>query len=153
MHFDVRAVHPKQIFNDYFDCDFYYDGLKISVKSSFHRVNPRPAVVLTGINGQFIKHQPDRQELDLKLFRHPHETGFGQDRPEDYGIVRTVQADQSILEEKIPTINGDYACVYDGIYEHIVLGKTQRVQAQQTLEVMRLLEYGAQQFQNLKNSS
>jgi predicted dehydrogenase len=147
VHFDVRAVHPNQHYNDYFDCDFVYDRLKISVKSSYHRINPRPSIVLTGINSQFTKVSNDRQEHDLKLFINASESGFGQDRLEDYGLLSRLENDQR-QDERIETIQGDYGRVYDGIYEHLILGQKQRVQAEETLEVMRLLELGAQAYRS-----
>ncbi len=148
VHFDVRSIHPKQQINDYFDCDFHYGGLKISVKSSYHRINPRPSMILTGIGSQFIKRNTDRQEFDLKNFISPAEPGFGQDQAEDYGILHWLNQDQTMEEMRIQTVQGDYGRVYDGIYEHLVLGKKQIVKAEETLEVMRLLEQGAQAYRS-----
>ena len=45
-------------------------------------------------------------------------------------------------EEKVPTVDGDYARVYDGIYDSIVNGKEQVIQPWQTILQMEMLETG-----------
>ncbi|WP_455579453.1 hypothetical protein [Faecalibacillus intestinalis] len=45
-------------------------------------------------------------------------------------------------EEKVLTVDGDYARVYDGIYDSIVNGKEQVIQPWQTIQQMEMLETG-----------
>ena len=54
--------------NDYFDIDFYYNKLKVSVKSSYFRTKQRPSFEVYGTKGTWIKKEQDRQEVDLKKF-------------------------------------------------------------------------------------
>lgn len=48
IHYDVRQLLGPQQMNDYFDLDFFYPSLKVSVKSSYFRLKERPSFVLYG---------------------------------------------------------------------------------------------------------
>lgn len=138
---DVRQILGKGRMNDYFDLDFIYDGLKVSVKSSYFRAKARPSFAVYGTRGVFIKETEDRQEADLKKFYLPagHED-FGQDLPEHYGTL--IYYDEAGLyhEEKVPTVTGDYARYYDALYETILNGAPPLVTKEQTLAQMKILE-------------
>ena len=72
----------------------------------------------------------------------PDHEDFGKDLPEHYGTL-TYYDDQGVYhEEKVPSVNGDYACVYDGIYDCLVYGKKQVIEPWQTLLQMEMLETG-----------
>ena len=135
IHYDVRQLLGTGRMNDYFDLDLYYGTLKVSVKSSYFRVKARPSFVVYGKKGMFEKYSKDRQEEHLKLFHMPTNSDFGKDLPEHYGTL-------TYYEEKVPTVDGDYARVYDGIYDCIVNGKEQVIQPWQTILQMEMLETG-----------
>src|SRR5699024_8906268 len=47
IHYDVRQILGENKMNDYFDLDFYYDEpFKVSIKSSYFRLNKRPSFEL-----------------------------------------------------------------------------------------------------------
>lgn len=142
IHYDVRQLLGSGRMNDYFDLDLYYGTLKVSVKSSYFRVKSRPSFIVYGKKGMFEKYSKDRQEEHLKLFHMPTNSDFGKDLPEHYGTL-TYYDDHGIYhEEKVPTVDGDYARVYDGIYDSIVYGKEQVIQPWQTILQMEMLETG-----------
>lgn len=141
IHYDVRQLLGQGRMNDYFDLDLYYGALKISVKSSYFRIKERPSFVVYGKKGMFVKAKKDRQEEHLKMFYMPGSPGFGEDDLEHYGVL-TYEQDGIIHEEKVPTITGDYARVYDGIYECIVNHQPQIITHEQTLLQMEILETG-----------
>ena len=142
IHYDVRQLLGTGRMNDYFDIDLYYGTLKVSVKSSYFRVKARPSFVVYGKKGMFEKYSKDRQEEHLKLFHMPTNSDFGKDLPEHYGTL-TYYDDEGIYhEEKVPTVDGDYARVYDGIYDSIVNGKEQVIQPWQTILQIEMLETG-----------
>ena len=142
IHYDVRQLLGTGRMNDYFDLDLYYGTLKVSVKSSYFRVKSRPSFIIYGKKGMFEKYSKDRQEEHLKLFHMPTNSDFGKDLPEHYGTL-TYYDDEGIYhEEKVPTVDGDYARVYDGIYDSIVNGKEQVIQPWQTILQMEMLETG-----------
>lgn len=143
VHSDVRQLLGAGRMNDYFDLDFEYAAraLKVSVKSSYFRVKPRPSFAVYGRRGVFIKQTEDRQEADLKKFYLPqgHED-FGIDLPEHYGTLTYYDEQGGYHEEKVPSVRGDYARYYDALYETIVHGAPPLVTEEQTMAQMRILE-------------
>lgn len=142
VHYDVRQLLGEGRMNDYFDIDMYYGGLKVSVKSSYFRIKTRPRFVVYGKKGMFVKETEDRQEEHLKMFYMPDHADFGKDKPEHYGTLTYYDEAGVYHEEKVPTVDGDYARVYDDIYECIVNSKEQVIQPWQTLLQMKMLQTG-----------
>lgn len=145
VHYDVRQLLGEGRMNDYFDIDMYYGILKVSVKSSYFRVKERPSFIVYGKKGCFVKQIKDRQEEHLKMFYMPTNEDFGKDTPEHYGLLTYYDDNGHYHEEKVETIQGDYAKVYDGIYDCIVNGKEQVIKHEQTLFQMEMLEKGIKQ--------
>ncbi|MNB87599.1 putative oxidoreductase YhhX [compost metagenome] len=143
VQYDVRQLLGNGRMNDYFDLDFYYDSLKVSVKSSFFRLKPRPSFVVYGKKGVFVKQTIDRQEEHLKLFYLPKgHDDFGLDSPEHYGTLTYQDDEGHYHEEKVVSAKGDYARLYDDIYETIVGGADKSISDDETIAVMELLEQG-----------
>lgn len=143
IHYDVRQLLGAGRMNDYFDLDFYYNSLKVSVKSSFFRLKPRPSFVVYGKKGVFVKQTEDRQEEHLKLFYLPKgHDDFGIDLPQHYGVLTYVDDDGTYHEEKVISEKGDYARVYDDIYQAIVHGRDKVIRDEETILAMEILENG-----------
>lgn len=143
VHYDVRQLLGEGRMNDYFDLDLYYGTLKVSVKSSYFRVKERPSFVVYGKKGVFIKESKDRQEEHLKQFYMPFgHDDFGKDLPEHYGTLTYIDDNGVRHEEKVPTVDGDYARVYDGVYNCIVKGEEQVIKPWQTILQMEMLDTG-----------
>lgn len=146
VHYDVRQLLGPGRMNDYFDLDFYYGTLKVSVKSSYFRLVERPSFVVTGKRGSFVKALKDRQEEHLKLFYLPGRPGFGEDLPQHYGTLTYVDDAGGYHEEKVTTVTGDYGRLYEGVYDSIVHGAPKLVRDEQTIEQLRVLEQGMAQI-------
>lgn len=143
VHYDVRQLLGDGCMNDYFDLDLYYGVLKVSVKSSYFRVKSRPSFIIYGKKGCFEKYDKDRQEEHLKQFYMPKDhDDFGVDLPEHYGTLIWYDEKGEVHEEKVPSVRGDYARIYDGLYESIVNGAEKVVKDWQTLDQMKMLESG-----------
>ena len=123
VHYDVRQLLGKDRMNDYFDLDLYYGNMKVSIKSSYFRIKPRPSFVIYGKKGMFIKETKDRQEEDLKKFYMPTNEDFGMDRPEHYGTLTYIDDEGKYHEEKVISEKGDYSCFYQALYDTLVNGK------------------------------
>jgi glutathionylspermidine synthase len=67
---------------------------------------------------------------------------FGLDLPQHYGTLTYYDDDNVYHEEKVPSVKGDYARVYDGIYDAIVNGAEKVIKDEQTLMQMKILETG-----------
>jgi hypothetical protein len=113
------------------------------VKSSYFRVKERPSFVVYGKKGVFVKQGKDKQEADLKKFYLPEgHADFGLDQPEDYSVLSYYDAEGHFHEEKVESVRGDYARIYDDIYAYMVHGKPQVITHEQTLWQMEMLEEG-----------
>ena len=145
VHYDVRQLLGPDRMNDYFDLDLYYGTLKVSVKSSYFRIKPRPSFVVYGKKGMFEKAAKDRQETDLKHFYMPNHADFGIDRPEDYGTLTYMDQADQYHEEKVVSEVGDYSRVYAGLYEAIINGQPKTVKDEETILQLEMLEKGIQQ--------
>ncbi|QOS78995.1 Gfo/Idh/MocA family oxidoreductase [Paenibacillus sp. JNUCC31] len=146
IHYDVRQLLGSGRMNDYFDLDFYYNSLKVSIKSSFFRLKPRPSFVVYGKKGVFVKQTEDRQEEHLKLFYLPKgHADFGIDLPQHYGILTYLDEEGNYHEEKVPSEKGDYARVYDDMYQAIIHGKEKVIKDEETITAMGILEKGMEE--------
>ena len=58
------------------------------------------------------------------------------DLPEHYGILTYLDDEGKYHEEKVTSAKGDYARVYDGIYDVIVSGKDKIIKDEETTLVM-----------------
>ncbi|KZE72528.1 NAD(P)-dependent oxidoreductase [Paenibacillus jamilae] len=146
IHYDVRQLLGSGRMNDYFDLDFYYSSLKVSIKSSFFRLKERPSFVVYGKKGVFIKQTKDRQEEHLKLFYLPTgHSDFGLDQPEHYGILTYLDDDGQYHEEKVVSEKGDYARLYDDLYQSIIHGKEKVIKDEETITSMEILEKGIEE--------
>lgn len=137
---DVRQLLGAGRMNDYFDLDFFYDGLKVSVQSSYFRAKIRPSFEVYGMRGTFVKAEQDRQEADLKKFYLPAgHADFGIDAPENYGTIYYYDDAGDYHEEKVKSERGDYARFYDALYETIINGAPPIVTEEQIMEQMKIL--------------
>lgn len=142
INYDVRQLLGKGRMNDYFDLDLYYGNLKVSVKSSYFRIKPRPSFIVYGKKGSFVKESKDRQEEHLKMFYMPTNKDFGIDTFEHYGTLTYIDEEGTIHEEKVKSVNGDYGRVYDDLYEAIVNNKEKKIKDEETLLQLQILEEG-----------
>ena len=142
INYDVRQLLGKGRMNDYFDLDLYYGNLKISVKSSYFRIKPRPSFIVYGKKGSFVKESKDRQEEHLKMFYMPTNKDFGIDSFEHYGTLTYIDEESTIHEEKVKSVNGDYGRVYDDLYDAIVNNKEKKIKDEETLLQLQILEEG-----------
>lgn len=141
--YDVRQLLGAGHMNDYFDLDLFYEApLKVSVKSSYFRLVPRPSFIVYGTKGSFVKPTPDRQEEHLKQFYMPTNADFGIDKPEHYGTLTYMDDDGVYHEEKVISEVGDYRHMYYGMYDTIINGKPKIVKDEETLAQMEMLETG-----------
>lgn len=148
IHYDVRQLLGKGRMNDYFDLDFYYGAMKVSVKSSYFRLKERPSFVVYGKKGSFVKQTKDRQEEHLKMFYMPNHADFGIDLPEHYGTLTYIDDEGIYHEEKVVSEVGDYSRVYEGLYETIINGKEKSVKDEETIRQLEILEEGTQSISN-----
>lgn len=142
VHYDVRQLLGEGHMNDYFDLDLYYGTMKVSVKSSYFRLTPRPSFIVYGKKGSFVKESTDRQEEHLKQFYMPIQPDFGVDSPEHYGTLTYMDENNMYHQEKVISEAGDYSRFYENVYQTLVNNKNKVVKDEETLLQIRILEEG-----------
>ena len=144
-HAETRQLNGPGRAVDYFDYDLYYDdrNLKATAHANYATAFLRPSFEIYGDRGAYIKMEKDQQERDLKHFYLPvgHDD-FGLDAPEQYGVLRYVDDEGVLREERVPTVRSTYSLYYDALYETVAHGAPQLVKPEETLAQMRILEAG-----------
>jgi scyllo-inositol 2-dehydrogenase (NADP+) len=69
----------------------------------------RPRFRVRGLEAEFVKDERDQQEARLLAGRGPTDPGFGDDAPEDWGRLYTVEGPPT----PVPTERGDYSRYYE----------------------------------------
>ena len=148
--YDVRQLLGPDHMADYFDIGMHYpDSLKVSVKSSFFRLNYRPSFVVYGTRGRFLKQETDQQEAMMKKFYMPgpDHPDFGVDRPDQYGTLSYLDDAGQYHEEKVVSEVGGYQKYYEALVDTLENGAAPVVTPEQTITLMTLLEQGAEQLE------
>ena len=142
--YDLRATRePGATIDDQFEVNLFYgDTFKATVQATELAAVAYPKWILHGTKGTYIKHNIDQQEYDLKTGIMPGMPGFGDDAPQDYGVVTYYNQNGDRIEKVIPTIHGDYGRVYDSVYDTLVNDAPKLVSDEQMLTVIELLAAG-----------
>ncbi|GER67038.1 oxidoreductase [Weizmannia acidilactici] len=143
--YDIRSVRNTENPDDLYEVQLFYDNFKAIVKTSHLVLDPYPKWILHGTKGSFIKYGIDQQETCLKAGKMPGSENFGVDPEEAYGKLTYIDAEGNIVEETVPTPQGDYGRIYDLMYESIINGAEKLVRDEELLANMEILERGFEQ--------
>ena len=139
---DIRIEREHAIVDDAFDLTLHYDrGLRALLRATMLAPVTRPRFILHGTDGAYVKHSFDVQEPKLRAGRIPwNEVPSEAEQLENSGVLSTVNADGSLLEQNVPPAKSDYRDYYANIRD-VLLGTAQlAVTPQHALDVMRVLE-------------
>ncbi|MDR0199634.1 MAG: Gfo/Idh/MocA family oxidoreductase [Streptococcaceae bacterium] len=142
VYYDIRSSRDAKAADDYFLVNLLYEGFRATIAASETSVIPHPKWILYGDRGTFIKETVDQQENDLKLNIMPGSPGFGEDSPFEFGRLVYMNQNGDRIEKAIPTVVGDYARVYDSVYETLVNQAPKLVSDSELLSVLEILEAG-----------
>lgn len=136
---DIRTVRPHSLVDDEFSLVFYYDHLRVILKSSLMVREPLPAYIIHGNKGSFIKKRADIQEAALLNNLIPYTPNWGQEPDSEMGYLHT-QLNNTLIKEYIPTLPGNYGAFYDGLYETIINQQPCLVTGNDGWNVMKIIE-------------
>ncbi|PGS53930.1 oxidoreductase [Bacillus sp. AFS041924] len=136
---DVFAQRVNAETDDYFHIILGYDKLRVILHSGSIIPSNGPRFQVHGNKGSFIKYGIDGQEAALKEGKKPTQQGWGEDVPQFYGKLFTVEGEKE-LEETIVTIPGSYTTYYKKIAESIFEGKKAPVTGEEGLSVIKIIE-------------
>jgi predicted dehydrogenase len=135
----VGIQRPNGKVEDFYDIRMQYKDFHAVVKSSYLVREPTPRYILHGTEGSFIKYGIDPQEQSLKDGKIPGTPGWGTDPKELWGKLNTTIGDLHI-EGLIETLPGNYMMFYKNVYEAIRNGKELSVKAEESRDVIKLIE-------------
>ncbi len=136
---DIKAMRPISKVDDYFEILFYYETMRVRVKSSYVVREALPGYVFHGLKGSFIKPKTDVQEDMLQAGNIPGGADWGTEPESQRGLLHT-EKDGKIIKEYVASERGNYNDYYDGIYGAIRENKSLPVTADEALNVIKIIE-------------
>jgi scyllo-inositol 2-dehydrogenase (NADP+) len=125
--------------DDAFDIQLDYGKLKVTLRSSLMVREDSPRYIIHGTKGSFVKYGIDVQEDQLKAGMMPMDIGFGIEPAIQYGTLYT-EKDRLPFTEKIETEKGNWATLFENVYDAIVHGETSLVKPEEVLEQIKIIE-------------
>lgn len=136
---DMANNRPGSLVDDYFDLKLFYSTYRVILKSSFYVREAMPGYQLHGKKGSFIKHKTDVQETDLQLHKIPGTDDWGKEPELQRGLLHT-EKDGIVINEHIPSLQGNYGEYYHGIYHALTENTALPVTAEEGRDVIEIIE-------------
>jgi scyllo-inositol 2-dehydrogenase (NADP+) len=133
---DIRTVRENSLVDDWFDISLYYKKNRVQLKSSLLVCKQLPGFVLHGTKGSFIKSRADVQEVNLLAGTIPDITNWGIEPDEESGLLCTGEKNTDMVK----TEQGNYYYFYDEVYNAITNNKPMPVNADDCINVMKIIE-------------
>lgn len=136
---DFRKLRQDGTDFDNFEVILYYGDMKAILSAGEVVAKEGPRYLVNGRKGSFHKYGLDVQEAALIEGKRPGTTDWGKDLEVNYGTLYYDQ-DGTIVEEKIPTLVGNYGKYYENIYAALMQGAELLVKPEQAVDVLRIIE-------------
>ena len=140
---DIRITREHSLVDDYIDILLYYSNFRVRLKAGFFVREAIPAYVIHGKKGSFLKPRGDVQEDELKVGSKPNLETWGTEFIEKRGLLHA-EINGEIVQEIVPTLQGNYYDFYDGVYNSITQDIVEPVTAQDGVQVMQIIEAAMQ---------
>jgi len=150
IHVDVAMQRDNAQTEDYFHALLRYPSHRVVLQSSSLVAADNPRFTVHGKHGSFIKTGLDAQEDALKLGRRPGDASWGVDPSPGTLIIADGDFRRTSLHAGE---SGDYRRYYAGVRDAILGAGANPVTAGQALDVMRVLELGAQSARDRRETS
>lgn len=136
---DIRITRENSLVNDWIDIILYYSNFRVRLKAGFFVREAIPSFIVHGKKGSFLKSRGDVQEDELKLGKKPNLKTWGTESRSKEGLLHT-ESNGILIRENIPTLQGNYYDLFDGLYSSIVENRVEPVTAQDGVNVMKIIE-------------
>lgn len=136
---DIRIIRKESVVDDYFELVFFYDQLRVRLKSNYIVREPLPSYQLHGRKGSFIKTKADIQEAMLQKGLLPGSPGWGEEGVHEWGLLHT-EKNGEVIKQYLPSPTGNYMDYYQEIYDAIAKGAANPIPPQDGLNVVRIIE-------------
>ncbi len=125
--------------DDAFDIQLDYGKLKVTLRSSLMVRENSPRYIIHGSTGSFVKYGMDVQEDHLKAGKMLMDTDFGLEPATQFGTLYTEKGGAPFTE-KIETEKGNWAMLFQNVYDAIVNNETLFVKPEEVLEQIKIME-------------
>jgi scyllo-inositol 2-dehydrogenase (NADP+) len=136
---DIRTLRENSQVDDNIDITLYYPDKRVHLHAGFFNREQLPAYIIQGRNGSFFKARGDVQEDTLKTGAKPNLTDWGTEPTEKSGLLHT-EAEGEVIRKTIPTLQGNYYDLFDGLYKSITEDTPEPVTAEDGLRVMKIID-------------
>lgn len=140
---DIATLRTDGIVDDYFLIHFIHPALspevRVTLKASYLMCEPEARFVLHGTSGSFVKYGFDKQEAALLAGELPSQSHWGEESEEEWGVLHRYENGKETLR-KYPGVAGNYGAFYQNIYEHLRLRNPLLTNAEEVLNVIRVIE-------------
>jgi predicted dehydrogenase len=136
---DIRTLRENSQVDDAFDILLYYPDKRVRLHAGFFIREGVPAYVLQGKKGSFLKQRGDIQEDVLKTGAKPNLFDWGTEPAEKAGLLHT-EKNGEVIRKTIPTLQGNYYELFDGLYKAITEDKDEPVTADDGIRVMKIID-------------
>jgi scyllo-inositol 2-dehydrogenase (NADP+) len=136
---EIRTLRTDGKTDDFFDINLEYPtNISVSVRGSLLVKEAGPRYILHGTEGSFLKWGIDTQEQELKEGKIPGSDGWGDEKPEYWGVLNT-NAEGVEFRGNIESVPGDYSKFYNELYSAIRHGAQAPVLAEDAALVIRII--------------
>ncbi len=136
---DITNLRPISLVDDYFEILLYYPTKRVRIKSTYVAREPVPSYVFHGTKGSFLKDRTDVQENDLLAGKLPERENWGIEPANEKGLLHT-EIDEAVVKKSIDSLQGNYLEFYDGLHDAIRNKGTVPVDANDAINVIRIIE-------------
>jgi predicted dehydrogenase len=136
---DIRKLRPEGKVDDCFEVKLRYEILTVTLKASVFVKEPGPRYILHGRKGSFVKYGIDPQEELLKQGFTPGGEGWGEENPENWGVLHTEMNGQQ-FRGQLQTEPGNYMEFYDNVHEVLKNGAEMAIRPEEARNVIRIIE-------------
>jgi scyllo-inositol 2-dehydrogenase (NADP+) len=125
--------------DDAFNIQLDYGKLKVTLRSSLMAREDSPRYIIHGTKGSFVKYGIDLQEDHLKAGKMHTDIDFGVEPTTQYGTLYSEKNGLPFIE-KIETEKGNWAMLFQNVYDAIVHNKILLVKPAEVLEQIKIIE-------------
>ncbi|MFP9098938.1 Gfo/Idh/MocA family oxidoreductase [Flavobacterium sp. RHBU_24] len=136
---DIRTLREGSLVDDNIEILLYYPDKRVNLHSGFFNREQLPGFVIQGRNGSFFKARADVQEDVMKTGAKPNLTDWGTEPEDKSGLLHT-EINGEVVRKTIPTLQGNYYDLFDGVYKAITEGATEPVTAEDGARVMKIID-------------
>ncbi len=140
---DLRRLRENSQVDDDFSITLYYPDKRVKLHAGFFVREGVPAYALHGRKGSFLKQRGDIQEDILKTGKKPNLDDWGTELEDKAGFLHT-EHDGELFRKHIPTLQGNYYSLFDGLYTSITENTYEPVTAEDGIRVMKIIEAAQQ---------